>query len=102
MTLAARRSWLILLLAIGLALWWCVRELPTNQFPPLLIAAVAAVICLLPGVQPQLAWTFDWVRQHSARRRIVWPLAIGAASALVLLLSAVARHRPLVPLIYDV
>jgi hypothetical protein len=100
---ARRRSSIVLflLLALGMLFWWLARGLSTNQPPPLLIAGAAGGFSLLSGVAPRMMRIFERLRTQPTRHPILAPLLIAIAAVVVLLTAAVARQRPMVPLIYD-
>jgi hypothetical protein len=90
-----------LLLALGLGMWWCARDMAANAAIPLASAAVAGSACLLPGVWPRIARILDCYRHPSSRRLPIAAFIIAVISGLVLYTAAVLRHRDFFPLMHD-
>jgi 4-amino-4-deoxy-L-arabinose transferase-like glycosyltransferase len=90
-----------LLLALGLGMWWCVRDVATNTAMPLAVAVIAGSACLLPGAWSRVARILDRYRHPSSRQLPVAAGIVALISWLVLYTAAVLRHRDFFPLMHD-
>jgi hypothetical protein len=94
-----RRVSLFLLLAIGLTLWWCARDLETNSLPPLIAAAIVGGVCLLPPVAGFVDRLVD--RARTPRRPVTLSFVVTIFAGVILYAVALYRDRLFFPILHD-